>query len=311
MRVTSQTLPSSLMSNLQRLANKQYQLQNEAASGKKTSELEDSPRSIQRLITLEADAQTLEQYRRNADHAQYRAQENRAIVRSLKPLADRASEIAVKVDPILDHDALANYATEVDHLLEEALAQANSQSASGYTFGGTISDRAPFSATRNDDGQITGVTYGGNQSISPTDIAPESTVNAMIVGANDTNSGPPGLFVDQRSEADFFGHLIALRDHLRAGDTVSVQKIDIKALEADEDNFLFHLSATGSLQARIELSQARLTEQSHHVAVQTSKLTDADLAETLVSLNQAQTAYQAALQSGAKILGTSLMDYIR
>lgn len=299
------------MSNLQRLASKQYQLQNEAASGKKTSGLEDSPRSIQRLITLEADAQSLKQYQKNADHAQHRAQENSAIVRSLKNLSDRASEIAVKVDPILDQDALVNYATEVGNLLEEALAQANSQSTSGYLYGGTISDQAPFSAARNDDGQITSVTYTGNQSVSTTDIAPESTVNTMIVGANDTNSGPPGLFTDQRSEADFFGHLIALRDHLRAGDTDSIQKQDIKALEADEDNFLFHLSATGSLQARIELSQARLTEQSYDVAVQTSELTDADLAETLVSLNQAQTAYQAALQSGAKILGSSLMDYLR
>ena len=38
---------------------------------------------------------------------------------------------------------------------------------------------------------------------------------------------------------------------------------------------------------------------------------DADLANTLVRLNQTQTAYQAALQSGGKILSTSLLDYLR
>ena len=311
MRVTSQTLPTSLMSNLQRLAKQQYQLQNEAASGKKTSELENSPQSIQRLITLEADAQSLEQYRRNADHAQRTVQENGSLIRSLKKLSDRASEIAIKVDPILGQETLTIYANEINDLLKDALAQSNTQTASGYTFGGTISDKAPFSPTLNEAGEISSVTYTGNQSVSPTNIDPESTINAMTIGANTANTGPPGLFIDQRNEADFFGHLIALRDHLRAGDTASIQQSDIKALENDEDNFLFHLSATGSLQSRIELGQARLTEQAQNVAIQTSDLTDADLAETLVSLNQAQTAYQAALQSGAKILGSSLMDYLR
>jgi len=37
---------------------------------------------------------------------------------------------------------------------------------------------------------------------------------------------------------------------------------------------------------------------------------DADLAQTLVRLNQTQTAYQAAMQSGAQLLQSSLLDYL-
>jgi len=37
---------------------------------------------------------------------------------------------------------------------------------------------------------------------------------------------------------------------------------------------------------------------------------DADMPSTIVALNQAQTAYQAALQSSAKIMKISLLDYI-
>ena len=42
-----------------------------------------------------------------------------------------------------------------------------------------------------------------------------------------------------------------------------------------------------------------------------SRETDADLPTTVVRLNQAQTAYQAALQSAANIMQVSLLDYLK
>ena len=41
-----------------------------------------------------------------------------------------------------------------------------------------------------------------------------------------------------------------------------------------------------------------------------SKEADADLPQTLVRLSQTQNAYQVALQSGARLLSTSLLDYL-
>ena len=42
-----------------------------------------------------------------------------------------------------------------------------------------------------------------------------------------------------------------------------------------------------------------------------SRAADADLVQTLVQLNQAQNSYQAALQSGSKIMQLSLLNYIQ
>ena len=137
MRVTSQTLPTSLASNLQRLAQRQYQLQNEAATGKKTEALSQDPQGMQRLMTLQTDARSLQQFQRNADAASQQVTDTANVIRALKNLSDRASEIAIKADPITGSDALKNYATEIDHLLEEALAQSNHQNATGYAFAGT------------------------------------------------------------------------------------------------------------------------------------------------------------------------------
>ena len=38
---------------------------------------------------------------------------------------------------------------------------------------------------------------------------------------------------------------------------------------------------------------------------------NARLAQTIVRLNQTQTAYQAALQSAGRIMSSSLLDYLR
>jgi flagellin-like hook-associated protein FlgL len=41
-----------------------------------------------------------------------------------------------------------------------------------------------------------------------------------------------------------------------------------------------------------------------------SNSSSADLMNTMVQLSQAQTAYQAALQSGVKIMNLSILNYI-
>ena len=60
----------------------------------------------------------------------------------------------------------------------------------------------------------------------------------------------------------------------------------------------------------METTAAYMTDRGTALQTQVSQLTGADLAQTLTNLSQTQTAYQAALQSGAKIMGLSLMDYL-
>ena len=108
-----------------------------------------------------------------------------------------------------------------------------------------------------------------------------------------------------------FNHLISLQNNLLAGDTAAIASTDHGQLLRDEENLIYHLGQSGAVQARLEgsLGIAQRREESMRVLI--SEESDADLAETLVRLNQTQTAYQAALQSGARLLGSSLLDYLR
>ncbi|MHB1310156.1 MAG: flagellin, partial [Limisphaerales bacterium] len=110
---------------------------------------------------------------------------------------------------------------------------------------------------------------------------------------------------------DLFNHLISLRDHLLAGDTAAISATDRPALRLDEDNLVLHLGENAALQARLEAASSLSGKRASSLRALISQEVDADLASTLVSLNAAQNAYRAALQSGATLMGTSLMDYLR
>src|SRR5206468_2579709 len=101
----------------------------------------------------------------------------------------------------------------------------------------TASSQPPFVATRDASGKITGVTYQGNTSVNQSEIAEDTTVSADAVGSS--TGAARGVITDSASGADFFNHLISLRDHLFANDKAAVINTDTPALRKDEDNFLY------------------------------------------------------------------------
>jgi flagellar hook-associated protein 3 FlgL len=165
--------------------------------------------------------------------------------------------------------------------------------------------------TTDANGYVTAVIYQGNQSVIEREVAEGSTMEVQAIGANSSGSGPRGVITDSRFGADLFNHLIALQNHLLAHDTAAITNTDRPALAKDEDNLVLHLGSNAAAQARLEASDKLLATRSLTVEKQVSREADADLSQTLVRLGQVQNAYRAALDSGARLLNQSLLDYIR
>jgi len=311
MRVTANTFPNSLVDQLNDLAVRQNRLQNQAATGQRIQSPEDDPAAMSRVLDLQAEGRAVGQYRRNIANLREQAQSNYEVMRGLKQVSDRAGELAILADGTKSPEDLRNYATEITELIKRATQLANTQFRGDYQLGGTRSDQPPFVSTLNANGQVTAVTYQGNQSVAENEIAEGVTVSAQTIGSNSSGSGPRGLITDSRFGADFFNHLISLQNHLVAGDAASIASVDRPQLAADEENILVHVSGNGVLQSRLEASESTAAQRAGSLEVLVSKEVDVDLSQVLVRLNQTQTAYQAALQSGAKLLNISLLDYIR
>jgi flagellar hook-associated protein 3 FlgL len=302
--------PDTLVNQLSLLESKQQQLQTEAATGQRVRNPEDDPAAVRRVLDMQAENRALGQYQANISRLQAQATVSYGSINSLQTISNRIGEIATLADGTKSQQDLNAYAAEVTQLIQQAVQIANSKFNGEYLFGGTLTDQPPFVATTNASGQVTSVTYQGNTNVAQSEIAEGVTVSAQTLGANTTGSGPRGLITDSRTGADFFNHMIALQNDLLAGNTTAIANTDFPQLAQDEQNITYHIADNAALQARLEAENSIASNR----AAATNKLisgeADADLTETLVRLSETQTAYQAALQAGAKVLSLSLLDYL-
>ncbi|MGV3754737.1 MAG: flagellin [Verrucomicrobiota bacterium] len=310
MRITFSTFPNALVPQLGTLASRQTKLQTEAATGQRVQSASDDPVAMRRVLDLQTEAQSMGQYQRNITRMQEVAGAAFTAMRSLQKVTDRASEIATLADGLKSPAELKIYAAEVNQLIQQAVETANTKNRGDHLFAGTKNDQPPFTTSLDAGGQVIGVTYQGNDSVAGSEITPGLTVAVQPPGVNTSGSGPQGLLADSRNGSDLFAHLLSLRDHLLAGDVTGVAA-DQQNLARDEENLMQQYGLNGSVQSRLEVTSARISGQLLALESVVSQEVDADLAETLVRLNETQTAYQAALQSGSSIMRLSLLDYLR
>ena len=318
MRVTATSFSNDLRANIGKLTERQLRLQQQISTGQRISSFSEDPNAMRRVLDLRNEQGQLKQYQDNISTLRENANVVYSTVQGLKKLSDRASEIAVIADGTKGSSGLMAYAKEVDQLVEESVRLANAKHRDIYIFSGTNGTTKTYDEVRDPtDGQLTGVTFGGNTSAAQVDIAPHASVDA-----NYSSEGSNGILKTDTAGTDFIANLISLRDSLtiaasdsssQASKTAALSTIkDTVAgnLDKSELNFIEHFSSIGASLARLETSESITNQQISSLEPLISNEIDVDLADTLVRLNEIQNAYTAALQSGSMILGSSLLDYI-
>ncbi len=61
---------------------------------------------------------------------------------------------------------------------------------------------------------------------------------------------------------------------------------------------------------RLEATQSRFADSKIQLTSLLSKVEDVDIAEIVMNLSNQQAIYQSALRAGAKIIQTSLLDFL-
>ena len=309
-RPTESFFPRELTRTVSELGVRQARLQTQAATGQRIRNPEDDPSAFRNVLELQGSAQLIGQYSSNISKLQARSSSAYDAINQLKTLNDRASEIATSAVSLRSPDDFAAYSLEVNQILESAYGLSNAKLKGEPLFGGSSGTSVPFDAQRNADGRITSVAYLGDSNPRKAEVAEGVTVTIDIPGANaSTSAGPRGLLLDKRAGIDVFGHLIALRDALAAGDKTAVTAA-AKGLSADETGYIQTFSEIGANQTRLEAAGRQNASMTTALNQMISEESDVDLAQTLVELNQLQAAYSAALQSAGTIMKMSLLDYV-
>jgi flagellar hook-associated protein 3 FlgL len=302
MRVAGTSYTNSMASQINQLAAKQYQLQNQATSGQSITAPEDDPAGIAQALGLQTDASNVAQYAQNISTLQSHSNLVADALSRLKTISDKVGEISVGSDDTSTTEELQANATSTTQLIQQAVDIMNSKDGDQYIFGGTSSGQPPFAMTKDASGNVTGVTYQGNSSVADKEIGLNSSITVDAPGENNTGSGARGVVSDSRYGADFFNHMISLQNHLLSGDTTSIHSTDDPNLTKDSDNLIYQVSNNAAALSRLDLASSAATAKQSAISTSLNSVAGADLTQTLTQLTQAQNAYQIALQSSSSIM---------
>jgi flagellar hook-associated protein 3 FlgL len=298
MRITqtilNQAALDGMQSNLKRLSDYQRQ----AVTTKRISKPEDDPFAVEQSLGFRTRLKASETTRRNIGMSMDWLNATDKTLSDMDTLLTRAKSLALQgANETLGLEGRQALAAEVDGLLEQAVAVANTRHGDQYLFAGFKVGARPFDATRNPAGQITAVTYNGDTGQIVREVEPGIDMTINIVGSSQFNNT--------------FSALMNLRDSLLAAPfDVNAVSNTLTPIETELDNTLNTQAAIGTKLRRLTTTTDRL--QAAEVGIQSllSQAEDADMADVVSKLNQQQFVYQTALAVNAQVLRKSLLDFL-
>jgi flagellar hook-associated protein 3 FlgL len=211
---------------------------------------------------------------------------------SVGDLIQRANELAIQgANSTLGSTDRQAMAAEVSQLVEALGQDAAAKYNDEYVFSGFRVDRPPYQVTA--PGTLGG--YQGDHGASMARVGAGSSMQINVAG--DTVFQPA---IDA---------LTQLKNDLESGSTV--QPATITQIGAALQTVLETRASIGARANRLD--QAKSSQQSVKTTNQglLSNLQDADMTSVITELTQRQTTYQATLAVTAKVVQTSLIDYLR
>lgn len=303
MRISGNMISNQIVQNLNIDLARLQDLNQQVSTGVRIRVPSDDPLGSQRVVNLNEALAGIGQYQRNANYVTNWVSASESTLSGVTDILTRANTLAIRGanDATLSQDELDAIADEVNGLLEQTVNAANTTSGGKTLFGGFQTQTQAFQVTRNAGGEITAVTYAGDNGVEQVEIDSNLTVNKNVPGSQ---------IFQPAAGTDVFAALINLRDSLRAGDAAGVNTA-ITETQNSMQQVVDEVAALGNKTTLMDKATENLASKKTGLVKLNSQLADVDMPDAIVQLQTAQNVYDAALQSSAKILQQqSLMDFL-
>lgn len=288
-------ISASLLANINSNREQITRLQSQLASGKRVMKPSDDPQATDSILRLQAALDRNEQYLKNISDG-YAMMEETSL--ALNNFADLLSDIRTELVHASNgtrQDSLQIHANRIDQLLSQLVEIANTKFNGKYIFAGTRTLEAPFMLASD----RTAV------SANPNGIT--GTIQYAVADGSLQNVNLDGQEAFQGTQ--FFQTVIQLRDNLASGQFPAPG--DVESVTAMIEHVLGMASKAGSILQSLEASQLHLEEQQNQLRSLMSIDQDTDVPETILKLKNKEVLLDAALNTGARILPKSLLDFLR
>ena len=292
MRVTESSTNRATLANIQLDASRLADLQEQMSSGRQITKPSDNPTGTVTALQLRSQLSQAKQFQANSNDALGWLTTVDSAYGSITSQLEQVRTLVVQGMNTGTGNPASNgaLAQQVDQARASLLSLANASYQGRPVFGGTTAGSVAFDTSGNyvgDSGTVTR-TVGPNASV---DLNTQATAT---FGANGSN---------------LFDLLSGIANDLRTNPAnlgSDLTQLDARQLAITSDR-----SLAGAKYQRIQTVQSAASTNSLQLTSQLSDLQDIDLAETVVQVTSANTAYQAALATTAKVGQISLMDFLR
>lgn len=313
MQITPLVISNSLLQNIQNQESQITQLQQEESTGQKFQVPSDNPIAAETTLGLNNTLAQIQDYSASAQAAEGALNTTNGALSSMISLWDQALQTATQASNSTNNQAdlnsLAQTVTQMQANVGEIL---NTQYEGNYIFSGYQTQTAPVTVT---SGQ-----YPSALSSWPTSTADAQnytidnniSVTANLTGWETVAAPAPSSGSTTPTPVNYleqaYNDLGSLVSAIQQG-PASVQKL-LPQLQSDLSNLVSAQSLVGGRLSRVQNTLTQLGNAQTNLTQSVANVSGANMAQVTTQLAQEEDAYQAALQSGSKILSLSLLNYI-
>ncbi len=300
MNISSQGFANQYINNLQILQTNNLYYMNQTGSGHKFQTPSEAPSDASMVLRAQTSRMQIGQCLKNGAYAQGLAN---IASQTIEKMMENNSDIgAYSVQySSLNVDALKNIRSTIDGLLDQMVNLANTKQMDTFLFGGNKLTQEPFKVSRDEvTNRIDKIEYVGGEDVNTFSIGPNLSLNPLTEASEN----------EQIKAA--LDNLLALRDAFYEEPPDS-NKVRILGNSVNQDNETIFADILGSLGAkltRIEHAEQQNQFINEDLEKISSLYADINVVDVIVKFQQSQFAYQAALQTGSKVLNLSLLNYL-
>ncbi len=301
-RITQQSINRSTLSDIGMNLKKMQDIQEKLSSGKQINRPSDNPSATRKILGLKTEDLQIQQFLNNVATAKENINYTSDALSGIHELLAKVKVLAVQAgSDTLGLSERQIIASEINQLAESAVQFSNTTDSSGrYIFSGTKTQTIAFAPTRDSVGNMTAVSYNGNNETIQYQIGPRTQMQVNL---------PGGAFFQDNQ---FFSTLISMRDALKAQtfdhDTFLGLK---KTLDTASDTLSTEITKFGAKLNRLDITTSRFENSQVIMKEMISYAEDVDMAALIMDLKHQETVLQSSLDVGGRILQPTLLSFLR
>jgi flagellar hook-associated protein 3 FlgL len=265
----------------------------ELSSGKTINEPSDNPYGAALAVQLNGQLSQLNDYNNNITDGQAWTQTAASALNSIQDEVQSAQEIVTQAGNPNNATSLTALGDELNQIVSGIQSAANTQYNGQYVFSGTSTTTAPYDSSGN---------YQGSTSMVTRQIGPDATATVSVNLSS---------VLGTSSSTGLLSQLTDIANQLTSGTTTSaVNTTDLTEVANGLSSLTALQDQLGTTTDQMTMAASTISDMQTSVTSDLSNDVDANMASTETTYSNEEAAFTAALQAGASIVQTSLMNFL-